>query len=195
MCGRYAINTEDEIIEIREILKEISKRITEDKFKNYDKFGSDAYPGVTAPIITPDNKLTKGIWGFEKWDGKGIIFNARSEGLIASRFFSKHISDGRCIVPAKSYYEWYKSDIDKKIKYSIYDSANKPLYMAGLMKNDSAGNISYVVITKAANDNIKFIHDRMPLLLTENEAVSWISPEFISKLLLSDSVRVDYKLV
>ena len=195
MCGRYAINTEEEIIEIREILKEISVRLAEDKFKDYKNFGYDAYPGISAPIITPENKITQGKWGFEKWDGKGVVFNARSEGLITSRFFSRHLSKGRCIIPAKSYYEWLKSDNNIKLKYSIFDSGMKPLYMAGLMKNDFDNNISYVVITKEANDNIKFIHNRMPLLLTESEAISWISPEFISKLLLSSNVHVDYELI
>jgi len=193
MCGRYAINTEEEIIEIREILKEISVRLAEEKLGKYDKFGSDAYPSVSAPIITPDKKLTSGIWGFEKWDGKGVIFNARSEGLITSKFFSKHIPEGRCLVPAKSYYEWLKDTNNKKIKYSIFDYEKKPLFMAGLMKKDIQNNISYVIITKEAAGNISFIHDRMPLLFTEIEAVSWIAPEFISGLLKCQSVNVDFK--
>ncbi len=122
-----------------------------------------------------------------------MIFNARSEGLITSKFFSKHIPEGRCIIPAKSYYEWLRTEDNKKVKYSIYDNEKKPLFMAGLMQKDRQDNISYVIITKEAAGNISFIHDRMPLLLTETEAVSWIAPEFISGLLKCQSVNVDFK--
>jgi len=195
MCGRYAINTEEEIIEIREILNEISVRLSEDKSGKYDKFGSDAYPGISAPLITPDKKITYGNWGFEKWDGKGFIFNARSEGLITSKYFSKYIDSGRCVIPAKSYYEWQKVDKKSKVKYSIFNPDTKPLFMAGLMKKDVNENISYVIITREAAENISFIHDRMPLLLNEIQAASWISQEFIAGLLTSCHVGVDYKKI
>jgi len=37
MCGRYTVLTEDEIIEIREILKKLSLRIVRDDFEEHDE--------------------------------------------------------------------------------------------------------------------------------------------------------------
>ena len=37
MCGRYTALTEDEVIEVREILKELSFRIVRDEFDEYNK--------------------------------------------------------------------------------------------------------------------------------------------------------------
>ncbi len=61
MCGRYTVLTEDEIIEIREILKKLSLRIVKDDFKEYDKAntaygkGVEVFPTNHAPVITKNN--------------------------------------------------------------------------------------------------------------------------------------------
>lgn len=188
MCGRYTVNTEEEIIEIREILRDISVRISQGELRN------EACPGTDAPIITVSGEMIKARWGLDKWDGKGIVFNARSESLVTSRFFSPLLQNGRCIVPAHSYFEWDKSS-GKPVKYEFTLSSGKPIFMAGLSGAHTDGTPRYTVITRQANENIFFIHNRMPLIFDADNALRWISSGYSPSLLSLDSLPVEYRKI
>ena len=97
MCGRYQSNNEVEMLEIIRI----NSLLYDELMLNEMKYDKEIYPSNVVPIITQDRKLVLSKWGFDKWDGKGIIINARSETLASSRFFSPHLKEGRCIIPAK----------------------------------------------------------------------------------------------
>ena len=82
MCGRYSALTEEEIIEARSIIREVSLRLVRDEFENYEKFMAEIAPKNLAQVFTNNrNELAfeHAMFGFEKWDGKGVIINARSE--------------------------------------------------------------------------------------------------------------------
>jgi hypothetical protein len=51
MCGRYTVLTEDEIVEIREILKTISWRIVRYDFEEYAEPPGEVFPTNSAPIV------------------------------------------------------------------------------------------------------------------------------------------------
>ena len=85
MCGRYVIFDEGEIEEINKIVREVGMK--------FDGTGltmktGEIYPTNNAPILTMQgNKLTIDLmkWGFPKWDGKGVIINAKSETAAEKR--------------------------------------------------------------------------------------------------------------
>ncbi|HOA20327.1 MAG TPA: SOS response-associated peptidase family protein, partial [Sedimentibacter sp.] len=113
MCGRYYIDIDNE--EFKKILEEAQRNIYEN-FK-----GGEIFPTNIAPIyIEDDNKIKPLLakWGFPKWDGKGVIINARAETLNEKLMFKKLSSSNRCIVPASFYYEW-KQEEKGKHKYKI----------------------------------------------------------------------------
>lgn len=193
MCGRYTINTEDEIIEMREIIKEISIRLSKEAMAA--QYGSEAYPSANAPIITQDKVLILSKWGFKKWDNKGIIFNARCERLMQSKFFAPYIHNGRCVVPASSFFEWEKQNGKPIQKYKIYSPKDKLFFMAGIFRRLADGNSEYVVITRNAAENIRFIHDRMPLIFDEELSLKWLAKDFEERLLYLDSIPIVYEKV
>ena len=47
------------------------------------------------------------------------------------------------------------------------------LYLAGLW-NTFQGEERFVILTTAPNDTIIHVHDRMPVLLTDDEVVPWL---------------------
>ncbi len=176
MCGRYTVLTEDEIIEIREILKNLSLRIVRDDFLEYNEENGEIYPTDFAPVIT---KSEKGLffenlkWGFKKWNGSGVIINARCETIKIKSTFSGLIKAGRCVVPAGEFFEWKKLENGKK-KHFIKDKSDNILFMAGLYRDTSEGR-EFVIITKKAIGDMSNIHDRMPVILRVNQIDDWLS--------------------
>ena len=187
MCGRYSCLTEGQIVEMREVLKDLSLRILHDDLgPNHD---SEVRPTNNAPVIIHQGSGLVSIenlrWGFKKWDNKGVIINARVETLAIKAMFSRLLYVGRCVVPAGEYYEWEKIGREK-VRHSIKDKEGNLLYMAGLYREapDGEGR-EFVIITKEADENIKKVHDRMPVLLKTEQIKGWLSgklsPDDIAK--------------
>ncbi len=184
MCGRYTANTEDEVIEIRGILAGLSMRLSNhgirresDLAAEHDRiftdiYGKEIFPSGTAPVITNSGDIILSKWGFDKWDGKGLVINARSETAGSSRFFSPYAQKSRCIIPASHYFEWKKEPKQSAVKYRLGVKCSSGIYMAGLLNKEKN---NYVIMTKQAAESIGFIHDRMPVLLLSSQVVSWLN--------------------
>ena len=113
MCGRYAYLTENEIVQVHSIIKDIVMRLVRNDLDDYVEPLKEIVPTGHVPIITCNGKeltLERAYFGFEKWDSKGVIINARSETVNDKAMFKKHIITGRCVVPTSGYYEWKLSD-------------------------------------------------------------------------------------
>ena len=190
MCGRYYIDIDNE--EIKRILKEAQKNI----YENY-KTG-EIFPTNIAPIYIEDDINMKPLlakWGFPKWDGKGVIINARAESINEKPMFKKLLLSNRCIVPASYYFEW-KQENNRKEKYKIKRRGSN-IYMAGLYNivADNSRQLSlfnqsmdvyYTIITRNSNDSVSRIHKRMPLIFDAQEMFDWLEGKTISELMKAD---------
>ena len=190
MCGRYYIDIDNE--EFKKILEEAQRNI----YENY-KTG-EIFPTNIAPIyIEDDNKMKPLLakWGFPKWDGKGIVINARAESITEKQMFKRLISSNRCIVPASYYFEWKKEEHGKD-KYKINKHGSN-IYMAGLYNIitdtnnqlslfDEKKDIYYTIITRNSNDSVSHIHSRMPLIFNIEEINKWLKGQSINELMKSD---------
>ena len=192
MCGRYYIDIDND--EIKRILKEAQKNI----YENYRT--GEIFPTNIAPIYIEDDNNMKPLlakWGFPKWDGKGVIINARAETINEKPMFKKLLLSKRCIVPASYYFEWKQAEKGKD-KYKISKPGSN-IYMAGLYnivsdKSDQLSlfdektNIYYTIITRRANESVAYIHNRMPLIFDAEEMFDWLGGKSISELMKSDHV-------
>jgi len=175
MCGRYIPNTEDEIMEIREILSQISIRLSQEEAMGLAG-GGEVRPTQMAPVIRCGEAqpyVARMKWGFKKWDNVGQVINARSETACSSRFFGPHTGKGRCIVPAHGYLEWKKEPDGGKTKYIFEGEEPGCLLLAGLCR-DAGGGAEFVILTKDADERIADIHDRMPLILAKDAVADWL---------------------
>ena len=75
----------------------------------------------------------------------------------------------RVVVPATWFYEWNKY----KEKNVFYRENQPVLYMAGLY-NRYQDEDKFVILTTAANESMKPVHDRMPLLSERDEIGEWL---------------------
>jgi len=179
MCGRYSVLTEDEVIEVREIIKSIALKLARDDFEHYEAPRQETAPTNRAPVITSNgNELAFELvqFGFEKYDGKGVIINARAETITERATFKHHVRNGRCVVPASGYYEWKAPEKGKKkkIKHLITDKDGNLLFMAGLYR-EGKDRREFVIITKDPVGDVVDIHDRMPVILRTDQLETWLS--------------------
>ena len=166
MCGRYNFTVE-ESDEIREILEKLNAKIHSSKVKTGEIFPTNQVP----ILIGEENQASPvlSIWGFPKFDGKGVIINARSETAFEKRTFRDSVINRRCIIPSTGFYEWDR----EKRKHLFRLEGSSALYMAGLYSYYQ-GEMRFVILTTGANESIKDIHHRMPLVIPKNEIETWI---------------------
>ncbi|MFN0214261.1 MAG: SOS response-associated peptidase [Saprospiraceae bacterium] len=144
-------------------------------------------PTQKAYVITNEAPfhLQKMEWGLiPHWspDGKnsGKLINARAEGIAEKPSFRKPINSKRCLVPADSFYEWKKLPGGRKIPYRIFQKNETLLFFAGIWDEwGKAGEIkrTFSIITTSPNLEMRDLHNRMPVLLTDEESQQlWLSP-------------------
>lgn len=95
--------------------------------------------------------------------------STRMKSAMQKPTFKDSIASRRCIIPAKGFYEWDKSK--NKIQFERMDQ--KVLYMAGIWKPGIESNC-FVILTTTANTSVISVHNRMPLILEQNEIENWI---------------------
>jgi putative SOS response-associated peptidase YedK len=199
MCGRYNFTVEqnDEIIEILEKLNA--------KFHNKAVKTGEIYPTDLAPILIEEEQKispTLSNWGFPKFDQKGVIINARAESAFEKKSFRDSLVNRRCIIPSTGFYEWDK----EKNKYLFLLEGTNLLYMAGLYTYYQ-NELRFVILTTDANDSMKDIHHRMPLVIPKQELATWIKddsatidmlkstpPQLVRKAITENSFGYQYKM-
>ncbi len=178
MCGRFALD--------------YNSKYVRDLFAQLDssegvKTGEVA-PTNTAPVIVEGLKPIAMTWGFPRWDGKGVVFNARQETALEKPMFRKALLNNPCVIPTTGFYEW-KGEKGKKQKFLFTDPKNEMVFLAGFY-NTFDGEQRFNILTTAANEAMLPYHDRMPVLLCEDEIEHWIRVEKIEEIM----ERIPYNL-
>lgn len=105
--------------------------------------------------------------------------NARAETLSEKPMFRQLLEEKRCLVPANGFYEWTKEGT-RKIPFFFHRPDNALFSFAGLYDTwlSPAGEtlVSYTIITASANELMAPVHDRMPVVLSQEGEERWLSP-------------------
>ena len=168
MCGRYSLFDDQDNAEIRQIITEVNRRYPDQPIRT-----GEIFPTNTVPILTADGSDLSPkplVWGFPKYAGSGVFINARAETAEEKKTFRQSLFTSRCIVPSTGFYEW---DEQKK-KYLFRLPGEQTLYMAGISR-EYDGIPRYVILTTAANDSMKDVHHRMPVILPKDKLQMWVS--------------------
>lgn len=177
MCGRYTVEDPDAIGSRFKASKPMNGTVK----PNYN-----AAPGQILPVITSQDgrraiKLMK--WGLiPSWAKDANIgykmINARSETIFEKNSWRLAIKSRRCLIPANAFYEWRRENGNKKQPYYIHLSNDEMFAFAGIweMWTDQDGKEvnSYSIITTTPNEEMKSIHDRMPVILHHQDEADWL---------------------
>ena len=174
MCGRYVSIEEEELMEFRKIVDEVSKKISENEIKYGEVFPTND----VVVLYSHRNKrvLSSAKWGFPNYKG-GVVINARSESVDEKPMFRNSFITRRCVMPAAGYYEWL-TDGKTKTKYQIGINDKKIIYLAGLynifVDKEGQKYPATTIITTTPHPDIEFIHNRMPVILSDNNVEKWL---------------------
>lgn len=176
MCGRYTMATPGQSLKIHFQLEEVP-----DLPFRYNIAPTQNVAAVRA--TTTGRALGLLRWGLiPHWaDDPKIgyrLINARADTVASKPSFRSAFKQRRCLIAADGFYEWQKQDGAKQPFY-IRRQDGEPFAFAGLWEHWQGveeGIESCTIITTDANELMKPIHDRMPVILAPADYDRWLDP-------------------
>jgi putative SOS response-associated peptidase YedK len=182
MCGRLDQNDVDRLLNDFSWVEEVFNRSQAGACRNIA-------PTMWRPII----RLVGGQlhiddvhWGYQaawvktRGSGPPLATNARFDKLSGS-YWSKMLASGRCITPADGWYEWTGLKTDR-LPWHIHRVDRRPLYIAsiGCFGQPVEGHpaaTGFALITAEAGGLLGDLHDRRPMVLSEEDAHTFMDPD------------------
>ncbi len=181
MCCRYYI---EETTEMQAIVSNMMRSSLVRKWNELFpvKTYGEMSPTDIVPVIASNRSRQRAVfpmkWGFT---GKTLLMNARVETVAVKPTFRDAWKSHRCIVPASYYFEWEhlignNGKTKTGDKYAIQPQGSSMTWLCGLYRFEKDMPF-FVILTREPREQIRFIHDRMPLILPEHLVNAWIDPD------------------
>jgi putative SOS response-associated peptidase YedK len=185
VCGRYSLSTPlDELVECFDV----GEVLLEDPRPRFN-----IAPSERAPVVvqgTAGRRLGDLRWGLvPAWAKDPYVasrmINARSESVATRPAFRDAFQRRRCLVPADGFYEWMSVERATgsrgrrgKIPYWIHRPDRRPFALAGIWERwwapDGTVLASFAILTTDANERLRPLHDRMPVVIPPTEHGLWL---------------------
>jgi putative SOS response-associated peptidase YedK len=198
MCGRYALKTDPRVVAADfnvaqaalagGILSDLSHaptpitQITSEAIQeNFNVAPTHQIPVILE--VESGTTMAAFSWGLvPSWSKDPSIgsrmINARSETVLEKPSFRSAMGKRRCIIPADGWFEWQKSPAGKKIPHYFSALDNTLIGFAGLYESwkrpDGEMLWSCTILTKDADPEISYVHDRMPVFVHRNLRSAWL---------------------
>ena len=142
-------------------------------------------PSSEMPVIVRKERdaITLMRWGLvPRWtkdlNTSQKPINARGETLAEKPMFAPLLKSGRCLVPASGFFEW-KKEGKRKVPFYFHLPESPLFAFAGLYDTwqgmDGQSLSTYTIITCKPNALLADIHDRMPVILLQENEQRWLS--------------------
>lgn len=179
MCGRFTETRPVEEVEQRFVCRS-------DRCEAKPRY--NIAPGQAVPVVVSGAKrlLRNMHWGLVPYwaDSERSslqLINARAETVAEKPAFKHPFQCRRCLVPADGFYEWKKESGQKRTPYRFTLKSGQLFAFAGIWdlweSHDGRLVHSFAIITTMANDVIRPVHDRMPVILSPGEEAAWLAPD------------------
>jgi len=176
MCARYSLANADPIL--AELLEGVDWESLPPRL--------NVAPGTDVPTVDASEggiRLRMRRWGLvPRWAADrppaSTLINARSETIGEKPSFRASYRDRRCALPADGWFEWREAGRIKQ-PYFAYRRDGGGLWFAGLWDRaptPDGPRETCAIATTAPCPEIAPLHDRMPALLTRDEAAAWVDP-------------------
>jgi putative SOS response-associated peptidase YedK len=186
MCGRYVLTTP------AEALRRLFDFVEQPNLAPRHNIA----PTQDVPVIRqrrePKGQRTIQMlrWGLvpswsESLAGGAKMINARAETVREKPAFRKAFERRRCLVPADGFYEWRPDDPEKQ-PHIIACRDGAPFAFAGLWDRWTPSVTarierpyvdSFTILTTVANEALKPLHHRMPVILAAADYGRWLDPD------------------
>mmetsp|Transcript_10982 Transcript_10982/g.31018 ORF Transcript_10982/g.31018 Transcript_10982/m.31018 type:complete len:332 (-) Transcript_10982:538-1533(-) len=183
MCGRTRVSLNEQ-----QLLTAVGGRQVQWVDRERYRPSSNVSPGTRAPVITVTStgtwQLQTMTWGlipsFFKRPGDGSLdhyqmMNARVETVQQKPAFSRLVMRCRCLVPVNGFYEWRTEVGIKQPYYTTVGGEDDIMLLAGLYDcwtGDGSEEplYTFTILTTDSSDRLKWLHDRMPVVLPTRDA-------------------------
>ncbi len=105
------------------------------------------------------------------------VINARAETIAERPSFRTALRERRCLIPADGFYEWQRNGAGRSpVRVTL--ASGEPFAFAGLWEawrdpnGDTVG--ACTIITTQANELLRPVHDRMPVILPRDLELLWL---------------------
>jgi len=186
MCGRFNVTSDP--------LAELLMALLGQSLSGPDKY--NVAPTMNVEVVRPDThqqalELVSMRWWLTPYWSKEVstrysMFNAKSETLEKSSAYREPFRKRRCVVPISGFYEWVLEGVKgnrQKQPYYLRPVENSGLLLAGIWdswrsREDAQAEplLSFSIVTTAVHPSLKFVHNRQPVLLSRQTALSWMDP-------------------
>lgn len=178
MCGRFSLSQPKKI---KAKIVNSSQFVIDSLKPRYNIAPSQQ---IAAILNEPERKIVPLKWGLiPSWAKDPSIgarmINARAETLAEKPSFKGLLHKHRCAIFADGFYEWMDTGKGKQ-PYFIHMKDGKPFTFAGLWSHWQSPSGEEVrtcaIITCPPNKLMSSIHDRMPVILSDEAREAWIDP-------------------
>ena len=181
MCGRMNISDHEGI---RSLLESLGMETWPVQPPRYNVAPTQALDVVTLEGDQPS--LATMSWGISmKTKGaKGQpitrrIPNSRDDKVWTSYLWRYLIPEQRVLIPVNGFYEWKRKNKKLVAAFHITPVGKPAMFFAGIfrMPKDTQANepCEVSIVTTSANDAMSDVHDRMPVILSsQNAAMAWL---------------------
>ena len=184
MCGRYSLTSPlDDLVETFEV-SEIA--LGEHRPRYNIAPTQDAPVLVLGPAGVRLGALRWGLvpfWAEDPRIGNRMI-NARSESVSTTPAFREAFQTRRCLVPADGFFEWTTRAATAKgpkDPWWIHRPDRTPFSFAGLWSRwrspEGERLHTFTILTTRANERLRPLHDRMPVVIQQADRHAWLSAE------------------
>ncbi len=179
MCGRFTLSVSPEVLAKLFELDEVP-----DLEPRYNIAPGQAVAAILAGRGEARRILRMMQWGlvphWTKDPGIGArLINARSETVAEKPAFRQAFARQRCLIPASGFYEWQNRANGKQPWFARLRD-EECFALAGLWQRwEGEDNLvieSCNILTTPANDLMRNIHPRMPVILPPADHELWLDP-------------------
>jgi len=182
MCGRFTYRlTWPEIVRLYRLALDAPARNTQPRYNVCPTTTIDAVieRDGTRELVAMRWGLVPSWWSKPLKEMRVATFNARAETVADKPMFRDAFRRTRCLIPVSGYYEWQDTP-DGKQPYYFTRRDGQPITIAGLWDTwrdkQAAETIkSAAMVITDANEVIGELHDRMPVILEQDQFEPWLS--------------------
>ena len=177
MCGRYSLHANPGVIALAfklGVAIDWSARYNITPSSRIVIVREDAAAGRVAALIKWG--LIPG-WAKDPTIGNKLA-NARGETVDEKPSFRNAFKRSRCLIPASGFYEW-KTVAGRKQPYYMHPVGAPLFAIAGITERwqGPEGVVeTCAIITTGPNGVMRNIHDRMPVILSDEDHDAWLDP-------------------
>ena len=193
MCGRVFVkSTFAELLSAFAAVRRADNLASLDQGPRFNGAPSLIYPIMVRDADATSAAFTEARWGLiPSWvkeaKPKVMPANARCESIKTNGMFRGAYRSRRCLIPVDGYFEW-RANKGAKIKqpYALAMKDGRPFCMAGIWESRAEADAearpgteqrTFAIVTCEPNELVATIHDRMPVILHEEDYTRWLGEE------------------